>query len=171
VTDGVFATRTTLVPYMRQWIRIYNDKYALQQLIPLAFYVLIGGAGVRQVERERGCRFPRLDLLIGKLAGRPLLMIHGEEDTYIKPDMARALFDQAGEPKELWLVGGARHNQALQAAGAEYRERVLRFFDAHLADDSAGPDPPAPPGSHGMVGPAGKREVGEERGQPVCRER
>ena len=26
VTDGVFATYTTLVPYMRQWFRIYNNQ-------------------------------------------------------------------------------------------------------------------------------------------------
>src|SRR6516162_9711804 len=35
VTDGVFAAFTTLVPYMRQWIRIYNSFYHLHELIPL----------------------------------------------------------------------------------------------------------------------------------------
>ena len=60
-------------------------------------------------------------------------MIHGGGDTYIKPDMARALFDCAGEPKEFWLVEKAKHNQALHVAGDEYRRRVLAFFDQHLA--------------------------------------
>jgi dipeptidyl aminopeptidase/acylaminoacyl peptidase len=139
VTDGAFATRTTLIPYMQQWIRIYNDQYAIQQMIPLSYYVQIGSAAVRQVERQRGCRFPRLDRLIGRLAPRPLLMIHGELDTYIKPEMARALFEQAGEPREFWLVPQAKHNQALQAAGAEYRQRVLDFFERHLAGGSIVP--------------------------------
>jgi hypothetical protein len=49
--------------------------------------------------------------------------------------MARALFDKARAPKELWLVGAAKHNQALQVAGNEYRQRVLDFFERHLADD------------------------------------
>ena len=35
VTDGVFATYTTLVPYMQQWFRIYNTHYAIQGLIPV----------------------------------------------------------------------------------------------------------------------------------------
>jgi fermentation-respiration switch protein FrsA (DUF1100 family) len=134
VTDGVFAAYTTLVPYMRNWIRIYNDSYFIQEVIPLWYYGAVGLIALRRVQRQRRCRFVHLDRLIGKLAGRPLLMIHGEADTYIKPDMARALFDEAGEPKEFWLVEGAKHNGALHAAGAEYRERVLRFFERHLAD-------------------------------------
>jgi fermentation-respiration switch protein FrsA (DUF1100 family) len=136
VTDGVFAAFTTLVPYMRQWIRIYNSFYHLHELIPLWYYGWIGLATLRHIEKKRHCRFAHLEEAIGKLASRPLLMIHGESDTYIKPDMARALFDRAGEPKEFWLVDGAKHNGALHAAGAEYRERVLRFFEKHLAEDA-----------------------------------
>jgi pimeloyl-ACP methyl ester carboxylesterase len=177
VTDGVFSVRTTMLPFMRQWIRIYSRHYALQQLIPLVYYIQIGAAAVRQVEHERGCRFPRLDRLIGKLAGRPLLMIHGEGDTYISPDMARALFDRAAGPKELWLVPGARHNQALHTAGAEYRQRVLQFFETHLAEGPASApahvpdrDGMGPHGNGAVVEPEEKREVGKERGRPVCRE-
>ena len=62
-------------------------------------------------------------------------MIHGEADTYIKPEMAEALFARAREPKDLWLVPRAKHNQALHLAGDEYRRRVLEFFECHLAGD------------------------------------
>jgi fermentation-respiration switch protein FrsA (DUF1100 family) len=62
-------------------------------------------------------------------------MIHGGADTYIKPEMARKLFDRAREPKEFWLVEGARHNQAFHLANAEYQRRVREFFDRHLAGD------------------------------------
>ena len=79
------------------------------------------------------------------LAPRPLLMIHGEKDTYIRPPMARALFDRARDPKEFWLVPGAKHNQALQVAGDEYRRRVLEFFERHVADPAA-ETPPGPAG-------------------------
>ena len=67
-----------------------------------------------------------------RLAPRPLLMIHGGGDTYIKPGMAQQLFAGARQPKELWLVEKAKHNQALQVAGDEYRQRVLAFFETHL---------------------------------------
>ncbi len=71
------------------------------------------------------------------LAPRALLMIHGGADNYIKPVMARTLFDRAGQPKEFWLVEKAKHNQAMQVADGEYRRRVLEFFDKHLAAPSA----------------------------------
>jgi pimeloyl-ACP methyl ester carboxylesterase len=98
---------------------------------------------LRRIERERGCRFPYLERQISRLAPRPLLMIHGGGDTYIKPEMAQALFDRAGAPKEMWLVEGAKHNQALYQAGEEYRQRVLHFFQTHL-ESLAGSTSPAP---------------------------
>lgn len=61
-------------------------------------------------------------------------MIQGMADAYIKPEMTTRLFTFAREPKELWLVENAKHNQALQLAGEEYRQRILRFFETHLAD-------------------------------------
>jgi fermentation-respiration switch protein FrsA (DUF1100 family) len=134
VTDGAFATYTTMVPYMQKWIAIYSDRYLLQLLLPKWVYGLVGRLALRRISRDRGCRFPHLERAIAKLSPRPLLMLHGGADTYIKPEMARALFDLAGEPKEFWLVDGAKHNQALNVAGDEYRRRVLAFFREHLND-------------------------------------
>lgn len=148
VTDGAFATYTTLVPYMRHWFRIYNRSYFLQGLFPSWYYGLIGRVALRRIERERRCRFPDLEGQLRRLAPRPLLMIHGAQDTYIKPAMARALFERARQPKEFWLVEGAKHNQALQVAGDEYRRRVLEFFEKHLAGGAE----PAPRPLH-VAGP------------------
>lgn len=148
VTDGVFGTYTTLVPYMRQWFRIYNSNYFVQDLLPHWYYGVIGLVALRQIGRERGCTFAHVERRLPALAPRPLLMIHGERDTYIRPDMARELFDQAAGPKEFWLVPGAKHNQALQVAGDEYRSRVLAFFEQHLADPAAA-TPPGPAGPRG----------------------
>jgi pimeloyl-ACP methyl ester carboxylesterase len=138
VTDGVFATYTTLVPYMRQWFRIYNSQYVLQGLLPSWYYGWVGLAGLRQTERERHCRFVHLEHCVHRLAPRPILMIHGGADTYIKPQMAQALFDRMRPPKEFWLVEGARHNQSLQLAGDAYRRRVLEFFLKHLEESPPG---------------------------------
>jgi len=41
------------------------------------------------------------------LAGRPLLMVNGRYDRTVRPEQARALFEAAGEPKEIrWYPGG-----------------------------------------------------------------
>jgi pimeloyl-ACP methyl ester carboxylesterase len=133
ITDGVFATYTVLVPYMRQWFRIYNKGYFVQGLLPSWYYGNIGKVGLRRIEKQRNCRFPYLETLVGKIAPRPMLMIHGGGDTYIRPEMAKALFEKVGEPREFWLVDNAKHNQALQLANGEYRKRVREFFERHLA--------------------------------------
>jgi uncharacterized protein len=152
VTDGVFATYTTLVPYMRHWFRIYNRDYVRQAMIPSWYWGNLGLIGLGWIEAERRSRFPHLEPSLRRLR-RPLLMIHGGADTYIKPEMARALFDMArAEPKEFWLVPEAKHNQAFHLAGEEYRRRVLEFFDRHLAD-------PAVNGSGGGSS-AGTRDKG-----------
>ena len=75
--------------------------------------------------------YPSVEKAAAKLR-QPLLMIHGEGDTYIKMEMAKALFDRVRGPKELWPVAKAKHNQALHAAGDEYHRRLVAFFDAHL---------------------------------------
>ena len=73
---------------------------------------------------------------IGRLAPRPLLLIHGERDDYLPPGNAEELFDAAGEPKELWVAPGSGHAMARLDHGREYVERVHAFFQRWLAPGS-----------------------------------
>jgi dipeptidyl aminopeptidase/acylaminoacyl peptidase len=140
-TDGMYGTHTTVVPYMQRWIQIYSGAYRIQRAVPTWFYGMIGTLSVKKVARNRGVTYPSVEKAAARLH-RPLLMIHGEGDTYIKPDMARKIFERAnGEPKKLWIVPNAKHNQALHIAGDEYNRAVVEFFDRHLA----GPMEPAQP--------------------------
>src|ERR1019366_6174897 len=100
--------------------RTYNNRVLIQGLIPSWFFGLVGLTAVRRTQQERRCHFPHLEPALRRLGSRPLFMIHGANDTYIKPDMARTLFRYASDPKELWIVEGAKHNQALTVAGDEY---------------------------------------------------
>jgi fermentation-respiration switch protein FrsA (DUF1100 family) len=133
VTDGIFATYTTMVPYMRKWIALYSTRFWLQAILPSWYYGRVARACLKRLERMRHCRFLDLEPALARLAPRPLLMIHGGADTYIKPEMARTLFQRARQPKEFWLVEGAKHNQAIQVAAEAYHLRVLAFFQSHLA--------------------------------------
>jgi dipeptidyl aminopeptidase/acylaminoacyl peptidase len=135
-TDGIFATFPTMVPYMRKWIKIYSKQphyRLLQWLLPSWFYEWVARSCIALHQQQRACRYLDLEKVMGRLAPRPLLMIHGGADTYIKPEMAEELFARARKPKEFWLVEGAKHNQAIQLAGAEYHRRLIEFFEAHLA--------------------------------------
>ena len=95
VTDGMFATYSTLVPYLQKGIAIVSTRYWLQRALPAWYYGLFAYACMREIRRQHGWRFPKLEEALPKLAPRPLLMIHGEADTYIKPSMAEALAMQA----------------------------------------------------------------------------
>lgn len=69
---------------------------------------------------------------VAKIAPRPLLIIHGEGDDTILPSDSQELFQAAGEPKELWLVPGAKHAEAHKVAKEAYEQRVLAFFQRYL---------------------------------------
>jgi fermentation-respiration switch protein FrsA (DUF1100 family) len=133
VVDGIFAYITTMVPYMRQWILIYTSIRWLSRILPYWYYRYVAGVAIRQLEKMRDCHYPPLENSMPLFSPRPLLMVHGGGDNYIKPEMAKALFDLAGAPKEFWLVEKAKHNQAIHLAQEEYKRRVLQFFDTHLA--------------------------------------
>jgi fermentation-respiration switch protein FrsA (DUF1100 family) len=142
-TDGAYATYTTVVPYMQRWIKIYSDNHRLQRVLPAWFYGLVGLTGMKRVARNRGVNYPSVEKAASKFR-RPVLMIHGEADTYIKPDMAQALFERVGGPKDLWVVPRAKHNQAIAVAEDEYARRVVEFFDRHLGGltPAGGANPP-----------------------------
>ena len=141
VTDGAFATRTTMIPYMRKWIDLYCSRWRMQRWFPDWAYALVAHVCLWFQSRRRHCKFPSLQRAVAKLAPRPLLVIHGANDTYIKPEIARRLYDVAAGPKEFWLVENAKHNQAIQVAGDEYRRRLSTFFHKHLDEaPAAAPD-------------------------------
>ncbi|MCE9565622.1 MAG: dienelactone hydrolase family protein [Planctomycetes bacterium] len=144
VTDGAYGTHTTMIPYLKRWIQIYSDRKILQRVLPTWFYGIIGMVGAKKVARNRGVTYPSIEKAVGRL-NRPLLMIHGEGDNYIRPEMAQALFARARGQKELWVVPKAKHNGALTVAGDAYHARVVAFFDAHLANNNppSSSNPPA----------------------------
>ncbi|MDI3341767.1 MAG: alpha/beta fold hydrolase [Sphaerobacter sp.] len=70
--------------------------------------------------------------VVARLSPRPLLIIHGTADPVVPVAHSERLFAAAREPKELWLVPGAGHNESRVVAGSAYEQRVVDFFRAHL---------------------------------------
>jgi uncharacterized protein len=62
----------------------------------------------------------------------PLFIMHGTADTLIASRYSEMVFTNANEPKELWLIAGAKHNDMADVGGEEYRRRVLGFFTRYL---------------------------------------
>lgn len=68
--------------------------------------------------------------VVGRIAPRPILFIHGRADPAIPWTESEELFRLAGgPPNELFVVEGAAHVQAYDVAPHEYVDRVLGFLD------------------------------------------
>ncbi len=67
---------------------------------------------------------------VGKIAPRPILFIHGEQDQYL-PDFDD-LYNAAGEPREAWRVSDVGHCKVSETFPEEFYPRVVAFFSQHL---------------------------------------
>jgi fermentation-respiration switch protein FrsA (DUF1100 family) len=67
-----------------------------------------------------------------KISPNALLIIQGDRDHLVEVEDAKLLYDNAKEPKELWLVPDTPHVNAFYTEREEYEKRVLGFFDEYL---------------------------------------
>ncbi len=64
---------------------------------------------------------------VRQLKGRPLLMIHGRQDTIVSPDLAERLFNAAGEPKQIeWFDSGHILPQEAMRKAADWLVETLK---------------------------------------------
>lgn len=57
----------------------------------------------------------------------PVLFIHGTDDSVIPFSMSKQLYAAAPQPKQLFIVPNAGHNNTAQIAGLQYFETVKKF--------------------------------------------
>ncbi len=101
----------------------------MRGLIPMWLFGFLAWTGRRGTERSLNCRFPGVESAVARLAPRPWLMIHGQRDTYIGPEIAQDLFDHGKDPKELWLVPNAKHNRCRETPRMPTRRSSWAFWN------------------------------------------
>lgn len=69
---------------------------------------------------------------IEKLAGKPVFIINGADDSLSPRHDARKLYHAAKEPKQIWIVPNATHTEVPMVAGQQYKNRLCEFFDKYL---------------------------------------
>lgn len=62
----------------------------------------------------------------------PVFFVHGTEDPIIYPMYSEILYSKANEPKELYYIRNAYHNNTWIVGGKEYGEKLISFFDRWL---------------------------------------
>jgi uncharacterized protein len=75
---------------------------------------------------------PALGNTIDAIAPRPLLLIATGPADDLEQRMTQQYFDQAAEPKSLWLIPEAGHGGAFAAQPKLYAEKLVGFFDGAL---------------------------------------
>jgi len=110
---------------VRRWA--WNNMYVpYYPLAAITLWILQWRVGDAKVASYSPINF------IGRIAPRPLLLIGGSEDRLMPEDDVRRLFTAAGEPKQLWIIPGAKHAKCHEVSGLEYETKVASFFNKHL---------------------------------------
>jgi uncharacterized protein len=63
----------------------------------------------------------------------PLLVVHGGLDTMVHPDLGRALYERAKQPKRFVLIDGGLHHTLTATNQPQYRQAVLELFNLKMA--------------------------------------
>lgn len=63
---------------------------------------------------------------------KPMLFIHGDNDTFVPTWMVYPLYEAKPQPKALWIAHGSKHADAYGDYKEEYTHRVLEFVKKYM---------------------------------------
>jgi alpha-beta hydrolase superfamily lysophospholipase len=75
---------------------------------------------------------------VNQISPRPLLLVHAGADTLVDPSDAHALYNIAGEPRELWITPHSTHTQSYHDYPSEYKQRVLATLERAFDQQTCG---------------------------------
>jgi len=133
VTDGAFSSDCTLEHLCKKWAKIFAKVRVVYENHPPEFWRFLRWCVFLTCRIKFKCRFPSVRKALMRMVPRPILFIHGERDSYIPVEQSRLLYALSPQPKHLWIVRHAKHNQSVDVQPAEYARRTLDFFDRYLA--------------------------------------
>ena len=59
----------------------------------------------------------------------PVMFLHGDRDDIVPFEMSQQLFEAANEPKRLYAIEGAMHNDTYEVGGESYFGALKKFID------------------------------------------
>ncbi len=133
IVDGAFSSDCTLEHLMKRWAKIFARVRIIYENHPPEFWRFLRWCLFLSCRVKLGCTFPSVRKVLTRITPRPILFIHGERDSYIPVEQSRLLYALATQPKYLWVVQDAKHNQAVSVEPEEYARRTVEFYDRYLA--------------------------------------
>lgn len=94
---------------------------------------------VSLAERRVGLEISQVDSArdLATLQPRAVMIIHGSQDQLFPVRHAQEMYDSAREPKELWIIEGMGHANPVIGREAEFKARVVPFFERAFGAKSA----------------------------------
>lgn len=134
VSDGAYCCNEMLLHFTNRWGRLYFPERLLR-LLP-KWHVQISLWLIRRTsEFRRGVRYANIERGLSLLGRKRVLMISGERDTYVFPEVTRKLHARTGQDDStVWIVPEAKHNMSRQADPLEYDRRLVEFFSIREPD-------------------------------------
>jgi pimeloyl-ACP methyl ester carboxylesterase len=128
VSDGAYCCNEMLLHFTNRWGRLYFPEQLLR-LLP-KWHVQISLWLIRRTsELRRGVKYANIERALSLLGNKRVLMISGERDTYVFPEVTRHLHARTGQDDStVWIVPDAKHNMSRQADPIEYDRRLVEFF-------------------------------------------
>ena len=127
-SDGAYCCNEMLLHFTNRWGRLYFPELLLR-LLP-KWHVQISLWLIRRTsEFRRGFKYANVERALSLLGHKRVLMISGERDTYVFPEVTRNLHARTGQDdSSVWIVPQAKHNMSRQAAPLAYDRRLVEFF-------------------------------------------
>jgi alpha-beta hydrolase superfamily lysophospholipase len=119
VLEAVYAT---LDEALENRLALYLGSFG-RYLSPALMWQIEPRLGVDAADMKPAERIERVHT--------PLLLIAGDADRHAK---MQRIYAAANEPKELWVIPGARHVDFHRFIPAEYERRVTKFFSERLSN-------------------------------------
>jgi pimeloyl-ACP methyl ester carboxylesterase len=133
ISDGAFSSARVLEQMMKRYAEVFASVELLYRNHPPEFWRFLRWCVFAAYRRRFGVVFPCVQKAVSRMIPRPMLFIHGARDSYITESQSRLLYAVAPQPRELWIVAKAKHNQAVVVQPEEYARRTVDFFDLFLA--------------------------------------
>ena len=130
--EGAYSTDALLYYVISRWATLYMPR-SIMRVLP-NWHIRLTCYMVRWASRlMRKRKYIVLEKWLPKLKGRSVLLVAGERDNYVHPNIGRELQRRIDSPDaQLWLVPRAKHNCARNVAPDEYDRRLLDFFNQTL---------------------------------------
>lgn len=132
IADSAFSTDTVLEYSMKKWAHVFARVRIVYENHHPAFYRFLRWILLKLARIRFNCRFPLVRKVLPHLRDEPIFFIHGQKDSYIRPEQTQKLFLLARPPRHLWIVPNAKHNQSAIVEPDRYIARTVGFLEKYL---------------------------------------